>query len=159
MEVGTFDCETETSSTDLCRALGVDRYPSIYFIGYGDFNQGRQGNLLQKTELPRVVKYTADLYPDRIYDWMLMLNKISIIQRGVDNLKGTFTMKHGIHARVVELEEEVVKSDTKCDYMRMSWKGTRRMNSFKDSATTATHSPCWQKLTHPTRKRFHSVSA
>lgn len=113
LEVGTFDCETETSSTDLCRALGVDRYPSIYFIGYGDFNQGRQGNLLQKTELPRVVKYTADLYPDRIYDWMLMLNKISIIQRGVDNLKGTFTMKHGIHARVVELEEEVVKSDYK----------------------------------------------
>ena len=113
MDVGIFDCDTETANTELCRALGVDRYPSVYFIGYGDFNQGHQGKLLPKADNPRVVRYTADLYPDRIFDWMLMLNGISAMQRRVDNLKGTFSNNYGMSARLTELEGQAATSDYK----------------------------------------------
>ena len=111
MEVGIFDCDTESANTELCQALGVDRYPSVYFIGYGDFNQAKKGNLLGKSEFPRLVKYTADLYPDRIYDWMLMLNGISTMQRGVDNVKGAFTKNAGTSKRLADVEGELANAD------------------------------------------------
>jgi thiol-disulfide isomerase/thioredoxin len=113
MEVGVFDCDTESANTEICQALGVDRYPSIYFIGYGDFNQAHPGKVLAKSDHPRVVRYNADLYPDRIYDWVQMLAGISAMQRGLDNLRGAFGggSSHGPRRRIADLESDLENSD------------------------------------------------
>lgn len=65
---------------ELCHAMGVDSYPSLYFIGYGDF---RQAGSLQ----PNVVKFQADIYPDAILVWLRMLNTISTYQQMWDTLR------------------------------------------------------------------------
>ena len=111
LQVGIFDCDSDTSNTEVCQALGVDRYPSIYFVGYGDFNQAKPGNVLAKTDLPRVVKYNADLYPEHILDWMQMLAGISAAQRGIDNIKGLFSRNSGMHRRVEDLQGELETSE------------------------------------------------
>ena len=111
LQVGIFDCDSDTSNTEVCQALGVDRYPSIYFVGYGDFNQAKPGNMLVKTELPRIVRYNADLYPEHILDWMQMLARISAVQRGIDNIKGFFSKNSGMRRQIEDLHEELVTSE------------------------------------------------
>ena len=111
LQVGVFDCDSDTSSTEVCQALGVDRYPSIYFVGYGDFNQAKQGSIFAKSEIPRTVRYNADLYPDHILDWVQMLAGISAAQRGVDSLTSLFSRKAGVHKRIEDLQGELDKVD------------------------------------------------
>ena len=45
-----------TDHYEVCKVLGVDRYPSIYYIGYGNLNQAPIGNPFGKSELPRVAR-------------------------------------------------------------------------------------------------------
>lgn len=93
IEVGKFNCEVPTRNNDICKKLGVDRYPSVYFIGYGNMNQAPKGNIFGRTTDERVVKFNADLYPEAIYDWVTMLSKISTLQRMWVDFKGIFTGK------------------------------------------------------------------
>lgn len=79
--IGQFNCENSIDQTDICTKFGVDRYPSIYFIGYGNYNQAPPNNPFGKTKYPNLVRYNADLYPEAIYDWILMLNKMSWFKR------------------------------------------------------------------------------
>lgn len=65
---------------ELCRDFGVDSYPSLYFIGYGNFYQS--GSFKEN-----LVKYKADIYPDAILIWLRMLNTISSCQQKWDNLR------------------------------------------------------------------------
>ena len=47
LDVVSFNCEEPKRNAEVCAELGVDRYPSLYFLGYGDFNQAPRGNALQ----------------------------------------------------------------------------------------------------------------
>jgi thiol-disulfide isomerase/thioredoxin len=89
--VGKFDCEVPVKHSEVCKALGVDRYPSVYFIGYGNTNQGPEGKLLGKNINPRVARFAADMYPEAILDWIGMMNSISKVQRGWSDLIGIFS--------------------------------------------------------------------
>jgi hypothetical protein len=70
-----------TVLSEVCQELGVESYPSLYFIGYGNFHQ--YGRHLP----PNVVKYNADIYPDAILVWLRMLNTISSYQQKWDNFR------------------------------------------------------------------------
>mgnify|MGYP003386297273 FL=1 len=62
---------------ELCQELGVESYPSLYFIGYGNFYQS--GSFKSN-----IVKFKADIYPDAILVWLRMLNTISTLQQKWD---------------------------------------------------------------------------
>lgn len=97
---------------DICKVLGVDRYPSVYFIGYGNFNQGPNGNVLGKNPEPRVVKFTAALYPEAILDWISMLAQVSHFNRRWDDMVGLFTGKtrHQKKLQVVKQQMDALQS-------------------------------------------------
>jgi thiol-disulfide isomerase/thioredoxin len=84
--LGKFNCEFSTDHTSICQSFGVDRYPSIYFVGYGNFNQAPAGEPFGKAKFPSVVRYTADLYPDAIYDWIRLLHTMSTVKRKWDGV-------------------------------------------------------------------------
>jgi thiol-disulfide isomerase/thioredoxin len=88
--VGKFDCEVPVKHTEICKALGVDRYPSVFFIGFGSMNQGPGGKLLGKSVSPRVARFASDMYPEAILDWIGMLSSISKVQRGWSDALGLF---------------------------------------------------------------------
>lgn len=91
--------------------LGVDRYPSVYFIGYGNFNQGPNGNIIGRNPEPRLVRFTADMYPEAILDWISMLTQVSHFNRKWDDLVGIFTGKtrHQKKLQVVKLQVNVLQ--------------------------------------------------
>ena len=62
---------------DFCQDLGVDSYPSLYFIGYGNFYQS-------DSYKSNIVKFNADIYPDAILVWLRMLNTFSSYQQKWD---------------------------------------------------------------------------
>ena len=64
LTVGRFNCEASEDHLAVCHELSVDRYPSVYFIGYGNYNQAPEGNPFLKNAHPRIARYSADLYPE-----------------------------------------------------------------------------------------------
>ena len=101
--IGKFNCEGNSLQTDICQEFGVDRYPSIFFIGYSKFYQAPTSNPLGKSKYPRVVKYTADLYPEAIYDWLLFLHSVGSISRKWNNIWGRLFGKSSDSKRIREL--------------------------------------------------------
>jgi thiol-disulfide isomerase/thioredoxin len=110
--VGKFDCEASEKSGEICKDLDVDRYPSLFFLGYGNFNQAMGGAVVGRSMPPRLVRYVADLYPEAIYDWVSMLSFLSSTHRRWDDVVGFFTGKTSaqkqlanMHVRVSEAEQ------------------------------------------------------
>jgi hypothetical protein len=90
---------------ELCHDLGVVSYPSLYFIGYGNFYQSGSYK-------SNIVKYNADIYPDAILVWLRMLNTISSYQQKWDMFRSLLpfsshkTRLHHQHTALVsELDE------------------------------------------------------
>ena len=75
--VGKFNCEKPEINREFCLKVGVDRYPSVFFIGYTDLHQAPAGNPFAVNPHPRVARFTADLYPEAIFDWVRMLSQVS----------------------------------------------------------------------------------
>lgn len=90
LAVVKLNCEGSSLNEQLCMELNVDRYPSVYFVGYGDFNQGKDGKMLARSPFKQIVKWTAELRPEAIYDWMRMLSYFSFLHRSWDNLMDIF---------------------------------------------------------------------
>lgn len=89
--VSTFNCEAD-SNEETCKYLKIDRYPTIGYIGYAKVNQSpKNGFFFSKNEMPRFVRYTADLYPEAIFEWVKFLSFTSNTQRRWNNLVGIFT--------------------------------------------------------------------
>lgn len=93
--------------------LGVDRYPSVYFIGYGNFHQAANGALLGKEPYPRVVRYVADLYPEALYDWVNMLAALSACHRRWDDFKGFFTGRTRSAVQLNKMKVRVSEAERK----------------------------------------------
>lgn len=93
LQLGVFNCEKPLKNADICGKLKIDRYPSIAYLGYGNFNQGPMGRIIGKNFMPSLVKFTADLYPEAIYDWLRMLHFMSSTHRYWDDFWGFFTGK------------------------------------------------------------------
>lgn len=105
--VGKFNCEKPAENAEICVQLGVDRYPSVYFMGYGDLHQAPKGNPFAKNIHPRIAQYNADLYPEAIYDWIRMLAQISTSQRYWDDFKAIFTGRSRSSKKVEALKIKV----------------------------------------------------
>ena len=88
----TFNCELNKKNTELCEQLSVDRYPSVYYLGYGSFYQSHPSKVfksLSPATKNRIVRYKADIYPEALYDWVSMLSWISYAQRRWVEVKST----------------------------------------------------------------------
>ena len=72
--IGKFNCEEPDANVQACSTLGVDRYPSVFFFGYGNFNQGPDGKIFGASKYKRIAKYPADLHVEAIYDWIRFLS-------------------------------------------------------------------------------------
>ena len=116
LKVGKFNCDAPSKNVDICAELGVDRYPSIFYIGYGNFNQApNKGFIFGSNQTPRIVRYNADLYPEALYDWIRMLSFISWAQRSWDDFVGIFNGKSRSVSRSKKLQEQVNKLENKVE--------------------------------------------
>ncbi len=117
--IGQFDCDLSSAHTDMCASLKINRYPSIYFMGYGNFNQAADGKLFDtsrwtKKKLdPRIVTFNSDLYPEAIYDWIKLLSTISYVQRRWDDLKGAFTGRLRSSVRIQAMKQQLAAAEQK----------------------------------------------
>jgi hypothetical protein len=58
----------------------VDRYPAIFFIGYGNFHQSHPLG-------SNIVRFEADIIPNALYDWIRFLSFTSRLHRGFNHLQ------------------------------------------------------------------------
>ena len=99
MEAGTtksnlilalFDCERDAEHMALCRAVGVQAYPTVMFVGSGPYHDRdpftarftpRSKNKMAGTvpkELKRVVQFAGDWrYADQVLDWIKCMRGLS----------------------------------------------------------------------------------
>jgi hypothetical protein len=106
---------TEYNKGELCQKLGVDRYPSIFFFGYGNFNQGAQGSIIGRTQYPAVARFVSELYVEAVYDWIRMLSFMSFMSRTWDDIIGFFTGNSRKNRKIYRLEEENTKLRERVD--------------------------------------------
>lgn len=106
--ISKFNCERPVENADFCRELGVDKYPSIFFIGYGDFKQNSK-----KSGHSSVVRFVADLYPEAIYDWVRMLTFFSSLHRKWDYVINLFTGNSRLEKKMSDLQERLLLSERK----------------------------------------------
>lgn len=81
----------------------MDRYPSIYFVGYGNF---QYPNAFK----PSIVRFEADIIPGALYDWVKVMAFTSRMHRLWSNMKSIFPFSRDIDktmSRMRTLESEV----------------------------------------------------
>lgn len=117
LSIGTLNCEGGAEHKSLCISFGVDRYPSVYFVGYGKFHQSRfkSGLSAAAAAAPQLVHFSAALYPEAIYDWMRMLVFLSTWQRRWANFKSIFTGKSTDAVRVERMAERLQAAERKAE--------------------------------------------
>ena len=114
--IGKFNCEEPKSHASLCQELGVTHYPSIFFVGYGNFNQAPAKNALAASDFPRLVQYRSQLLPDAIFDWVRMLHGISWAHRQWDDLWSIFfPSRSRTYKRIKALSTEISTLQKKVD--------------------------------------------
>ena len=111
--VGKFNCEASVDHTDICRELVVDRYPSVYFLGYGNFNQADKGKLLGRVKNKRLVRYEADLLPTAINDWLSTMASLSSFHRTWDDFVSFFTGKSRASRKLQQLKDRLLVVEKK----------------------------------------------
>eukprot|EP00607_Mallomonas_marina_P007042 CAMPEP_0182436618 /NCGR_PEP_ID=MMETSP1167-20130531/82501_1 /TAXON_ID=2988 /ORGANISM="Mallomonas Sp, Strain CCMP3275" /LENGTH=301 /DNA_ID=CAMNT_0024628961 /DNA_START=58 /DNA_END=963 /DNA_ORIENTATION=- len=111
--VGKFNCESPQRNADVCAKLKIDRYPSVGYVGYASFNQAPPKNIFGRNPIPRFAKYTADLYPEAIYDWTRMLYNIGVMQRRWHDFISIFTGKSRARKKVEILQSKLSKTENK----------------------------------------------
>ncbi|RYH28327.1 hypothetical protein EON65_12650 [archaeon] len=116
LSVGTFNCEKNPTHRELCISLQVDRYPSIYFVGYGNFHQmslGKRG--FNQPRYENLVKYVGDLYPEALYDWVVMLTFFSNMHRKWEDFTGIFTGRTRHMKKLASMQKLLIKAEKKAN--------------------------------------------
>ena len=76
-----FDCERNTRHGELCAAVGVKSYPTIMYVGSGEYNGAEHGILgigSSKNVPRRSIKFRGDWrYADQILDWISVMGGLS----------------------------------------------------------------------------------
>jgi hypothetical protein len=77
--MGLFNCELDSTTKKLCKAIGVTKYPTMMFIGAGPYpDQALVGTSKDSTPLPHTVKFVGDWkYGDAVLDWVHCMQGIS----------------------------------------------------------------------------------
>lgn len=114
--VSQFNCEKNTENRDVCRALGVEVYPSILFIGYGDFHQAPPASQHPAaTASQSLVRYNADLFPEAVYDWVSMLAWLSRVHRRWNDLKALVSGKSSASLRLEHMGRRLQAAEKKVE--------------------------------------------
>lgn len=88
----------------------IDRYPTIYFIGYGNFYQSHSLG-------SNIIKYEADIIPNALYDWIRFLSFTSMIHRGWNHISEFFLLSNSNSKlllskqrakQIISLEKEII---------------------------------------------------
>lgn len=118
----------------LCAELGVYRYPSLYYFGYGDFRQSIPGMMLRRPNAVHVARFEGDFYLSAVYDWVWLMQKISFADRMWDKVRrlwGAPSLREGDDERtgskndekletyLSNLEERLEVAETELDRYRM----------------------------------------
>lgn len=111
--VSKFDCEGSDISASLCKKLKVDRYPSLYFIGYGSFNQGPGGQMIGSSVNPRIVQYVSDIYPEAVYDWVYMMAFLSRVNRRWDDVSAFFSGRSSSKEKLASYKKRTIEAERK----------------------------------------------
>jgi thiol-disulfide isomerase/thioredoxin len=109
--IGKFNCESPAENIEFCRELEIDRYPSVFFVGFGDFHQSPKKN--KKVKYPNMVHFRTALYPDAVYDWIRMLSFFSSLHRGWDRIVSIFTGNTQYQKKVQSLQERLLIAERK----------------------------------------------
>ncbi|KAL9190450.1 hypothetical protein ACHAXT_007661 [Thalassiosira profunda] len=83
-----FDCEKDTKHTELCLAAGIKAYPTMMFVGSGEYHdtdpftsiigKDKSAGPFGATTLRRTVKFQGNWqYADQILDWVNMMRGLS----------------------------------------------------------------------------------
>lgn len=76
-----FDCERNTKHDELCTAVGVKSYPTIMYVGSGEYNGAEHGilGIGSSNNVPRrSIKFRGDWrYADQILDWISVMGGLS----------------------------------------------------------------------------------
>lgn len=76
-----FDCERNTMHGELCTAVGVKSYPTIMYVGSGEYNGAEHGilGIGSSNNVPRrSIKFRGDWrYADQILDWISVMGGLS----------------------------------------------------------------------------------
>mmetsp|Transcript_20613 Transcript_20613/g.19954 ORF Transcript_20613/g.19954 Transcript_20613/m.19954 type:complete len:209 (+) Transcript_20613:245-871(+) len=113
--VGQFNCEKPAGNLELCTKLGIERFPSVFFLGYDNRQLLPKKEDLFMNPHPRFIRYTATLYPNAIYDWIRMLNLVSKIRRKFYDLRSYFYGHSRIDKKIRIMELKVNELERKDD--------------------------------------------
>lgn len=111
--VGEFDCEKSSAHTTVCEDMRISRYPSVYFVGYGDLNHARAFWGPRHRLGPRVATFSSALYAEAVYDWVRLLSFVSGLQRRWAAVKNVFTGGSSQPRRIDALRSQVQAADKK----------------------------------------------
>jgi thiol-disulfide isomerase/thioredoxin len=114
--IGKFNCESPAENKKVCDSLNVDKYPSVFFVGYGNFNQAPKKNpIFGKPKYPSVVRYVGDLYPEAIYGWIGMLSTISSWKRRYADVIGFFTGQNRYVTKLESMQKQLQQMERKAN--------------------------------------------
>ena len=93
------------TSTEFCQRLGIDRYPSLYFFGYGNFHQKIENLTLAEPLSQHIARYEGELYLDALYDWVKLLSTFSFVDRTYDSIFTSFLnpMASSVHRKKIKI--------------------------------------------------------
>ena len=117
-----------------------NRYPSLYYLGFGNYHQSpAKGFIFGANDEPRLVRYNADIYPEAIYDWILMLSKISWIQRKYDDVKTFFS-----GSKKYRKTQKTISITSNNDYKKLE----KENNILEEKVLIILHDPIHELLTY-----------
>lgn len=108
-------------AADFCQSLAVDRYPSLYYFGYGNFHQNIVNITIATSKALKVARYEGDLYLDALYDWVWLLHKISWFDRIADRARTSFLNPWALSAvskKIKRLENTIATLKSDVDILR-----------------------------------------
>ena len=105
--IGQFNCEEPKVNLELCQNIGITHYPSIFFTGYGNFNQAPKNSIFSKPKFESLVQYRADLLPDVIYDWINLLHSISWLNRKFNEVHSFFNPTNSLQYKKLNYLKQV----------------------------------------------------
>lgn len=113
LALGKFDCEAGSANRQFCVNIGIAHYPTILFVGFGDFHQVRHSPAT--IDSPSIVRFNADLYVEAIYDWIQMLSTLSKWKRRWFDITSFFRGQSIASRRLEDMSQRLQSAERKVE--------------------------------------------
>jgi len=92
--IAQFDCEADHTTEEVCYYLGIDRYPTVMYLGYGSFYSNDPISVYlfgQKPRLDRATVYEGELGdPQALSDWTDLMHMATMWHKWTNRLTSWF---------------------------------------------------------------------